>query len=369
MTSFSSSSSTGGITSSSSSSSTGRVREQANAHPQQIVYAVITARRCDEIEKLCEVSLARGNFAEVAQCLLQKVAAREACALSGGRTKGAGIARHETFTTTVRDFTRLEEAGGGGFGSQPRGGLSSSTEAGSTAAHGGFLAGGGKELQVTDVVVDDGTPVGRKSTPVGGKQQPPPSGVGSGASSVAARPLLESSSPSGSPRRRMTYLYGDGDYVFHLMLQDCDGQQAVFLCLAHRGAGRRVPFAFLDALANECEHQAQILHPEQVRALLSKYNSSDADTLKRIRAEICNLQELMVENIDKILVRGEKIELLVEKTEGMSDAALVFRREAAALQRVMWWRNCRVAAKIAAIIVALIFLLLWSHCGVTFQHC
>ncbi len=46
----------------------------------------------------------------------------------------------------------------------------------------------------------------------------------------------------------------------------------------------------------------------------------------------------MVENIEKVLERGEKLDLLVGKTDALSDTALHFRREARRLRTTMWWR-------------------------------
>lgn len=50
----------------------------------------------------------------------------------------------------------------------------------------------------------------------------------------------------------------------------------------------------------------------------------------------------MIENIDKILARQERIDLLVEKAETLNRDAMVFRRDATELSNVMWWRNCKV---------------------------
>eukprot|EP00392_Amoebophrya_sp_AT5.2_P010539 g10603.t1 len=91
--------------------------------------------------------------------------------------------------------------------------------------------------------------------------------------------------------------------------------------------------------------------------------------IRRVRGEIEEVQNVMVDNIEKILLRGEKIDLLVEKTETMAEGAVVFRREAAELRRIMWWRNCRIAAKLAFLIFLLVFLLIWYKCGFTFEKC
>lgn len=44
-------------------------------------------------------------------------------------------------------------------------------------------------------------------------------------------------------------------------------------------------------------------------------NNPQADTITRVRGEISEVKEVMVQNIEKVLDRGEKIELLVDKTD------------------------------------------------------
>jgi vesicle-associated membrane protein 7 len=50
----------------------------------------------------------------------------------------------------------------------------------------------------------------------------------------------------------------------------------------------------------------------------------------------------MVQNVEQILSRGERIELLVDKTDAMAGQANTFRRGARATRRQMWWKNTRV---------------------------
>lgn len=46
----------------------------------------------------------------------------------------------------------------------------------------------------------------------------------------------------------------------------------------------------------------------------------------------------MIENIEKVLERGEKLDLLLDKTEVLQEGALAFRREARRAVRTLWWR-------------------------------
>jgi hypothetical protein len=52
-----------------------------------------------------------------------------------------------------------------------------------------------------------------------------------------------------------------------------------------------------------------------------------AGTLSRVRGEVVELKNVMVDNIEKVLGRGERLELLVEKTDEMGQQAFAFKRQ------------------------------------------
>lgn len=58
------------------------------------------------------------------------------------------------------------------------------------------------------------------------------------------------------------------------------------------------------------------------------YNSDQGsiDKLKTVRENIEKTKDIMIENIDKVLARGEKIELLVTKTHQLSDSSVNMRK-------------------------------------------
>lgn len=53
-------------------------------------------------------------------------------------------------------------------------------------------------------------------------------------------------------------------------------------------------------------------------------------------------KDIMVQNIDSILQRGERLDLLVDKTDTLAGQAYAFRRGARAVRRQQWWKNTRI---------------------------
>jgi len=55
----------------------------------------------------------------------------------------------------------------------------------------------------------------------------------------------------------------------------------------------------------------------------------------------------MVQNIESVLARGEKLDVLVDKTDDLQDQAQKFQRQGTMLRKKMWWvalpAPCRAA--------------------------
>jgi len=54
------------------------------------------------------------------------------------------------------------------------------------------------------------------------------------------------------------------------------------------------------------------------------------------------IRTIMVENIEKILERGDRIELLVDKTATMQDGAFHFKKQSKGLRRALWMKNAKL---------------------------
>ena len=53
----------------------------------------------------------------------------------------------------------------------------------------------------------------------------------------------------------------------------------------------------------------------------------------------------MVSNIESIVERGERLDLIVDKAENLSNESVTFRQSGRRLQRRMWWQNARMKVR------------------------
>ena len=55
-------------------------------------------------------------------------------------------------------------------------------------------------------------------------------------------------------------------------------------------------------------------------------NETDSEKINAVKKNIGQTMDIMKENLDKILDRGEKIEILVNKSQGLSDSSVSMRK-------------------------------------------
>mmetsp|Transcript_37407 Transcript_37407/g.80737 ORF Transcript_37407/g.80737 Transcript_37407/m.80737 type:complete len:160 (-) Transcript_37407:220-699(-) len=146
----------------------------------------------------------------------------------------------------------------------------------------------------------------------------------------------------------------------------------------------RVPFAFLAEVKDLFTSKygpdvpqraiAFSLNEEFSRIIadrMSYYNDagSNVDGLSAVKNQIEDVKGVMVENIEKVLERGEKIELLVDKTDRLNQQAFQFKSSSRDLRRSMWWGNVKWALFLTVAGAFFLFFVGGLVCGFDFHRC
>ncbi|KAH0471081.1 hypothetical protein IEQ34_000804 [Dendrobium chrysotoxum] len=209
-----------------------------------------------------------------------------------------------------------------------------------------------------------------------------------GNTGAIARRILERLPPESDSR----LCFSQDRYIFHVLKAD----GLIFLCMANDTFGRRIPFAYLEdihmrfmknygrvahsALAYAMNDEfARVLHHQM------EYFSSNqtADTLNRLRGEVSEasislmksnliliIHTVMVDNIEKIMDRGDRIALLVDKTATMQDSAFHFKKQSRRLRQALWMKNAKLLALLTLVIVLLLYIIIAACCGgITLPSC
>jgi hypothetical protein len=59
------------------------------------------------------------------------------------------------------------------------------------------------------------------------------------------------------------------------------------------------------------------------------------------------VRSVMLDNIDRVLERGDRLELLVDKTAAMEGNTMRFKRQARRFRNTVWWRNVKLTYVVA----------------------
>ena len=154
----------------------------------------------------------------------------------------------------------------------------------------------------------------------------------------------------------------------------------MFLCIAPQDFGRRIPFGFLltlqksffqqyppektdfsDLPAYGCAAFNSTLKKTMIESGSTDRGQKDAITIAQ--NEIENVRGIMTENIERVLERGERIDLLVDKTDRLGEGARDFRVRSRGLRRRMWWKNAKLMVLLGVVVVFLMYLLVGMGCG------
>lgn len=148
--------------------------------------------------------------------------------------------------------------------------------------------------------------------------------------------------------------------------------------VAQSELGRRIPFAFLLELKKKflaqyspdsTEYQSLPAYGTAafnsiLKSMLQQYNIAPPnDSLANAKKEIDSVKDIMTENIERVLERGERIDLLVDKTDRLGGSARDFRVRSRGLRRQMWWKNVRIMVLLTVVVIFLLYLFVGIGCG------
>lgn len=172
--------------------------------------------------------------------------------------------------------------------------------------------------------------------------------------------------------------YAHDDYLFHILVD----KGITYVCLADEKDKSRVPFMFLEAIRDAFQTNygeraytaiAFAMNADfqrEMEGTMRQFNMNPPnDAFTKVQGQINEVKSTLTENINKVLARGEKIELLVDKTEQLNMSANKFQKSARTLKRAMWWKNVKMWIVIVVILIVIIWLISSFACGFDYSKC
>ncbi|CAL5184091.1 unnamed protein product [Lathyrus oleraceus] len=148
-----------------------------------------------------------------------------------------------------------------------------------------------------------------------------------------------------------------------------------YCVVADESTGRQLPIAFLERVKDDFVskyggEKASTAPPNSLNKEFGpklkehmQYcvdHPDEISKLAKVKAQVSEVKGVMMENIEKVLDRGEKIELLVDKTDNLHHQAQDFRSSGTSIRRKMWLQNMKVKLIVLGILIALILIIVLS---------
>ena len=175
--------------------------------------------------------------------------------------------------------------------------------------------------------------------------------------------------PKFSTAGKHTFHY-DERYDFHVLNE----KGVSYIALSDRDLQLRIAFSFLNDVMQEfttaygdriktAQAYSMADFSSTLQRLMAKWNDPNADVTTRVQQKLDNVKGVMIDNIDKILERGEKLDIIVDKSEALADTADLFKSDAKALKCQMLKQRAKLYIIIAAIILIIILIIVISNSG------
>jgi vesicle-associated membrane protein 7 len=159
----------------------------------------------------------------------------------------------------------------------------------------------------------------------------------------------------------------DTDVNYHYL---SNGEGRIVGCVTTKDVKTRVVFNFLDAVEGLVRGQVD---PRAAKKMLQQkmdfHNDPANDKISAVQESIDNAKNIMTDNVDKALARGDHIDTLHAKSVKLEEQSAKFNKKAGDLKRQMCLRNAKFAILIGGAVLILILVVLMVICKPNFNDC
>ncbi|XP_018929598.1 vesicle-associated membrane protein 7-like isoform X2 [Cyprinus carpio] len=174
------------------------------------------------------------------------------------------------------------------------------------------------------------------------------------------------------PSENNKLTYSHGSYLFHYICHE----RIVYLCITDDEFERSRAFGFLSEVKKRFQttygSRAQTALPYAMNSEFSstlaaqmKHHSDPkgSDRLTETQMHVDDLKGIMVRNIDLVAQRGERLELLIDKTENLVDSSVTFKTTSRNLAHAMCMKNLKLTVIVVIVVLVLLYFIMTAACG------
>eukprot|EP00057_Strongylocentrotus_purpuratus_P033045 XP_789920.2 PREDICTED: vesicle-associated membrane protein 7 [Strongylocentrotus purpuratus] len=172
-------------------------------------------------------------------------------------------------------------------------------------------------------------------------------------------------------------VYTSSDYLFHVVIKD----RICYMCATTVDFRKQTAYSFIMeimtkvancSLAQRVHHAGEMELDRDFSSVLgqemdhfSNLKGGGNDKIAVLQDQVDEVKDIMTQNIDKVLSRGEKLDDLLVKTEDLEASARTFQKTAAKVSNKFWWQNTRmkILLLVVVFVIILVVLLIGLHLG------
>lgn len=162
-------------------------------------------------------------------------------------------------------------------------------------------------------------------------------------------------------------------HTFNFIVED----GFTFLAVADEDFGRQVPFTFLERVKDDFQHRYQggradlatsgSLNSEFAPKLKSHMeyvtqHPEEMQKISRIKSQVAEVKGIMMVNIEKVLERDEKIDLLVGKTSDLETGTRQYQKQGNQIRRRAWCAHFRLKLFVLVLVIIIAMVIYLSVC-------
>ncbi|MED6235402.1 Vesicle-associated membrane protein [Ataeniobius toweri] len=181
------------------------------------------------------------------------------------------------------------------------------------------------------------------------------------------------------PSENNKLTYSHSSYLFHYICHD----RIIYLCITDDDFERSRAFSFLSEVKKRFQttygSRAQTALPYAMNSEFSstlaaqmKHHSDPrgSDRVTETQMQVDDLKGIMVRDIDLVAQRGEKLELLIDKTENLVDSSVTFKTTSRNLARAMCMKNLKLTVVVVLVSLVVLYIIVSAACGgLSWQSC
>lgn len=179
-----------------------------------------------------------------------------------------------------------------------------------------------------------------------------------------------SANPSGAPAR---FSYACDRHTFNFLLH----RGYAYCVVAKESVPKNVSVAFLERLKDDFTKRygggkadtalAKSLNKEYGPVIKQHMqyvldHSDEIEKTLKVQAQVSEVKNIMLDNIEKTLGRGEKLSELQDKTSDLHSQAQEFKKQGVKIRRKTWLQNMKIKLVVLGILLLLVIIVWVSVC-------